>query len=238
MRVLIWVFALGGGLIPLAPASAGPQVGACWNLTAAQRSASRLPAANGVDCDAAHTAELLAVVSGSGLTAAGAFEQCQGKSVTYVGGVPSGLPPDAYSLPRTAQLSVYVARSGKRAYCVGFSTSARGGVVRRAGSVSGKGLKPQVCFNSVTWARQKCSAPKNVAMTNVAWLSTSASQRYPGDTKVMKRARAKCVELGNSAKLLAQAWFVPGAAEWRMGNRYAFCWLAPTETDTEWPVPE
>lgn len=235
MRVLISVLALGGGLLPLAPAvAAAPEVGTCWNLTSAQRSATRLPAATPVDCDSAHTAELLGVVRGTGLTQAGAFEQCQGLGVTYVGGAPNALAPASYSLPRSAQLSVYVTNNGRRASCVGFSTSARGRVVTRDASVAGSGLRPRVCFNSVTWVRQKCSASRNVAMTNVAWLSTSASQPYPGDTRARRLAGAKCIQLGNSAKLLAEAWFVPGAGEWSLGNRFAFCRLAKNQTDTGW----
>jgi hypothetical protein len=239
MRVLISVLALGGGLLPLAPAAAAaPEVGTCWNLTSAQRTATRLPAATPVACDAAHTAELLGVVRGTGLTQAGAFEQCQGLGVTYVGGAPSGLSPSAYSLPRTAQLSVYVNRNGRRASCVGFSTNARGRVVARTGSVAGTGLRPRVCFNSVTWVRQKCSASRNVAMTHVAWLSSSETQPYPGDARVLRLARAKCIELGNLANLLAEAWFVQGAGEWSIGNRFAFCRLARNETDTGWQSVE
>ena len=148
------------------------------------------------------------------------------------------MAPSSYSLPRTAQLSVYVTGSGKRAYCVGFSTGARGGLVARGGSVSGTGLKPQVCFNSVTWAQQKCSAAKNVAMNHVAWLSKSPTQPYPDNAKAIKLARAGCVALAKSARQLAEAWYVPGSVEWSLGNRYASCQLAKNETDTGWQPVE
>jgi hypothetical protein len=239
MKVLISVIAVAGGLIPLSPASAAAaEVGTCWNLTAGQRTALRLPAATPVDCDSEHTAELLAVVKGTGLTQASAFEQCQGLAVKYLANAPTDLDPSAYSLPRTAQLSVYIASSGKRADCVGFSTGARGGMVALGGSVSGTGLKPRVCLNSVTWAQQKCSAPKNVAMTNVAWVSTGPTQKYPGDAKMIKLARKGCVTVATSAGQLAQAWYVPGSAEWNIGNRYALCRLAKNETDAGWTIPE
>lgn len=238
MRVLVPVIALGSALLPLTPASAAPEIGTCWNLTAAQRSQVRLPSATPVSCDSGHTAELVGMVKGTGLTQARAFEQCQGLAVSYLGGAPMALAPSAYSLPRTAQLSVYVSSSGKRAYCVGFSTGARGGIVALGGSVAGTGLKPRVCFNSVTWSQQKCSAAKNVAMTNVAWLSTSPTQLYPGDAKVIKLARKGCVALARSSGQLAQAWYVPGAEDWNMGNRYALCRLAKNETDAGWTTAE
>lgn len=239
MRVFICTLAIAGGLVPLAPASAtAVQVGTCWNFTAAQRSELRLPSATPVPCSSAHTAELLGVVKGSALTQASAFEQCQGLAVSYVGGAPTTLAPSSYALPRTAQLSVYVSNSGKRAFCVGFSTGARGGLVGLGGSVAGTGIKPRLCLNSVTWAQQKCSAAKNVAMTNVAWLSTSPTQPYPGDTQAIKLARRGCARLATSAGQLAQAWYVPGSAEWSIGHRYAWCRLAKNETDAGWTIPE
>lgn len=179
----------------------------------------------------------MGVVTGEGLNLPDAFQACQGLSAIYVGKIPDGkLTAASYSLPRSVQLSVYLSKNAKKAYCVGFSTSPVGSVKARTGSVAGTGLTPRVCFNDTTWALQKCSAPKNVAMTNVVWLSKKPTQRYPGDAKVMRLAEIGCIELGNSARLLAEAWYVPGATEWNLGNRYAFCRLAPNETDTGWQV--
>lgn len=235
MRILISVLALGGALLPVTPASAAPQPGTCWNLPASAQLQTTLPNLASVDCDSPHTAELLGVVKGTALKLPKAFQQCQLVAVGYVGGAPvGGPPPESFSLPRTAQLSVYLSGNRKRAYCVGFNTNAKGRVTVRSASVAGEGLDPKVCFNYGTWARQKCSAAKNVDMPNVVWLSTSNRQSYPGYASLMATAETACTDFARSMKMLGEAWFVPDATQWAVGNRYAFCKPASPETDSGW----
>jgi hypothetical protein len=193
-----------------------------------------LPAAVAVDCAGSHTAELLAVVKGSNLTPASAFQRCQAAAVTYVATTrPEGLAASNVALPRSAQLSVYVSRNAKRAYCVGFSTSAKGSVTRISGSVKGTGLVPHVCFNGRTWAERKCSA-RTIPITGVAWLSKSPSQRYPGDGKVLAKAQRACIKTARAAGLMAKAWYVQGSTQWNLGNHYALCDIGKDETDSGW----
>lgn len=232
MRILILVLAVGGALLPQATASAAPDT--CWNLPAGARTASTLPNRAAVDCDSRHTAQLLGRVRGERLTPAGAFRSCHSRAVRFVN---QGSAASS-ALPRTAQLSVYVTDNRRRALCVGFNTSPRGAVVGRVGSVRDTGLTPRVCLNTKTWQQQACSLGTSVAMTNVAWMSTSPGQRYPGNKRAMRLAAQQCLAVATPAGLIPEAWFVPGVPAWNAGNRYALCQLVPNATDSGWqPLP-
>ncbi len=226
MKNLIIVLALGGALLPQTAAGAADP-GTCWNVP----SAATTPTGPKVDCDSRHTAELLGRVRGTRLTAAGAWQECQARAVRYVGQRPAG----SFALPRSAQLSVYVSPNRRQALCVGFNTSVRGAVVGRVGSVRDAGLTPRVCRNKKSWKPQACGLATSVPMTNVAWLSTSARQRYPGNKRALGLAGQQCLAVAKAQGLVPQAWFVPGPAAWADGNRYAQCqFVTADETDTGW----
>ena len=226
MKTLIVVLALGGALLPQAAASAA-EPGTCWNV----RSAAAMPSGPTVDCDSRHTAELLGRVRGTRLTPAAAWQDCQARALRYVGQRPAG----SYALPRSAQLSVYVSSNRRQALCVGFNTSVRGVVVGRTGSVRDAGLTPRVCLNKKSWKPQGCGLATSVPMTNVAWLSDSAGQRYPGNKRALRLAARQCLAVATAQGLVPEAWFVPGPAAWADGNHYAQCqFVAPTKTDTGW----
>ena len=226
MKTLIIVLALGAALLPQNVASAA-EPATCWNVP----SAATAPQGPKVDCDSRHTAELLGRVRGTRLTAAGAWQECQARAVRYVGQRPAG----SFALPRTAQLSVYVTPNRRQALCVGFNTSARGTVVGRVGSVRDAGLTPRVCRHNTSWKQQACGLATSVPMTNVAWLSTSPGQRYPGNQRALRLAGQQCLAVATAQGLVPEAWFVPGPAAWADGNRFAQCqFVTADETDTGW----
>lgn len=232
-----------GGLavaLGLTPAMAEPPtVGACLPLTDRQWDRSTIPPVAPVDCNTAHTAEVMGVVpvpgkvwrSGSRAFWAWAFRKCHTVGVTYVWGNESApLPVKSYARPMTAQLATYEptsaqSRAGERwVACVGFNTTAKGRATPRTGSIAYTGLEPQFCVSGKTWRWQSCSAKASVPMTNVVWLK-GYKAAYPGSSKALRLTERKCTSLARSRGLQLRAWYVPGKVSWNYGDHFGYCWI-------------
>ena len=230
----ILMMTCGIAALGLTPAQAAPPtVGACLPLASGQGLSKVAP----VDCNTAHTAEVMGVLSvpkkvwrsGSGPFWAWAYRKCHTAGITYVwGNEPAPLPVSSYALPVSAVLYTYEPnkaqiRTGERwVACVGVNSTATGKRASRTGSIAYSGLAPTLCVSTQTWRWQDCAAPASAAMTNVVWLK-GYKAKYPGTAKAVRMAEAKCAALGSKQGLSASYWYVPGKRAWKYGDHFGYC---------------
>lgn len=234
-RTTILIATCGMAAMGLTPAQGQPPAeGACLPLSTRQYN---LSAVTPVDCNTAHTAEVMSVLpvprkvwrSGSGPFWAWAYKKCHTAGITYVwGNDPAPLPVASYALPTSAQLYTYEPnkaqiRAGERwVACVGFSLGPTGKVTSRSSSIAYSGLAPTFCVSTRTWRWQDCAAPGSAAMTNAVWLK-GYKAKYPGTPRAVRMAKSKCVALGRKQGLTVRNWYVPGKRAWKYGNHFGYC---------------
>ncbi len=234
-RTTILMVSCGIAALGLTPAQGQPPTeGTCLPLSTRQ---SNISAVTPVDCNTAHTAEVMGVLSvpdkvwrsGSGPFWAWAYKKCHTVGITYVwGNDPAPLPVASYALPMSARLYTYEPnkaqiRAGDRwVACVGFNAGPTGSVTSRTGSISYSGLAPTLCVSTKTWKWQDCAGADSAAMTNVVWLK-GYKAKYPGASRAVSMAKTKCAALGRKQGLTPRNWYIPGKRAWKYGDHFGYC---------------